>query len=54
MADSLVGFDAGVGQGGVFVAAEGEHRLVHVGGVEDSEVDQQVEVGHGQAGDGLE
>ena len=41
-----VGSDAGVVQGGVLIAAECEDRLVHVDGVEDSEVDEQVEVSH--------
>jgi len=34
---ALVAFDAGVGQRSVFVPAEGEDSLVHVGAVEDVE-----------------
>lgn len=41
-----VGSNAGVVQGGVLIAAEGEDCLVHVDGVEDPEIHQQVEVSH--------
>lgn len=41
-----VGSNAGVVQGGILIAAEGEDCLIHVDGVEDSEVHEQVEVSH--------
>ena len=43
--------DAGVPQRGILVAAEGEHRLIHLLGIEYLEAHQQVEVLHGQASD---
>ena len=42
------------GTGGVLVAAEGEDGLVHMGGVKDAEIHQEVEVLDGQSGDGAE
>ena len=49
-----MGLDAGVGQGGVFVATERKDGLVHVGGVKDAEVDEEMEFLDGQTGDGSE
>src|SRR5699024_9093596 len=53
-AQTSVRLDPGVGQGGVLIAAEGEHSLIHLGRIEDPKVNQEVEILHGQAGDGLE
>jgi hypothetical protein len=52
MRQPRVAVDARVPQRGVFVAAEGKDGLVHLLGVEDPELDEQVEVLDGQAGDG--
>jgi len=49
-----VALDACIAEGGILVAAEGEHRLVHLLGIEHPEFHKQVEVGHRQAGDGQE
>ena len=46
-----VAVDTGVGEGGVFVAAELQDGVVHLGAVEDSHTQQQVEVVDGEAGD---
>jgi hypothetical protein len=43
-------FDAGVAQGGVFIAPKRKHRLVHLLGVEHLEPHQQVKVLHRQPG----
>lgn len=42
--------DSGVGQRGIFIAAKGEHGLIHVSAVEDIQRYQQVEVIDGKAG----
>ena len=52
MGQPLVALDAGVAQRGILVAAEGEHGLVHLLGVEHLEAHEQVEVLDRQAGDG--
>ena len=54
MGEAWVAVYAGVAEGGVFVAAEGEDGLVHLFGVEDAQLDEQVEVFDGEAGDGAE
>src|SRR3546814_16193096 len=54
MRQSLMTVDAGVAQRRVLVAAEGEDGGVHALGVEDLQLDQQVEVRHRQARDGQE
>ena len=50
----FVRVDARIGEGCVLVPPEGEHRLVHVAGVEYAKGDEQVEVRNREAGDGLE
>ena len=52
--EALVALDARVAERGVFVAAEGEHGLVHLLGVEHLQAHEQVEVLHRQPGDGQE
>ena len=52
MCEPLVALDARVPQRGILVAAEREHRLVHLLGIEDLEAHEQMEVLHRQAGDG--
>lgn len=54
MGEAGVAVYAGVAEGGVFVAAEGEDGLVHLLGVEDAQLHQQVKIFDCQAGDGAE
>ncbi|MCO5216500.1 MAG: hypothetical protein M9950_10150 [Thermomicrobiales bacterium] len=47
-------FDTGVHEGRILIAAEGEDRLIHVRGLEDAQVHEDMEVCHGQSSGGLE
>ncbi len=51
---TFVRLDASVGQGRIFVAAEGKDGLVYVGRVENAEIHEQIEVLNGQSSDGAE
>ena len=54
LCQALVALDARVPQRGILGAAESEHRLIHLLGVEHLEADEQMKVFHRRAGDGRE